>query len=68
MVLDVKSVDRLLGTLDQYYPVPRAVGGRRIVVDLLMRRRRQTGGPRSACHTQCRSEKGPASRISLTAT
>jgi hypothetical protein len=42
--------------------------GRRIVDDVLMRRRRQTGGPRSACLTQCRSEKGPASRISLTAT
>jgi hypothetical protein len=48
--------------LDQYYPVPRAVGGRRIVVDVLMRGRRQTGGPNSACHTQCRFEKGPGAR------
>ena len=40
-----------------------AVAGRRIVVDVLMRRRRQTGGPRSVCRTQCRSEKGPALHI-----
>ena len=41
---------------------------RRIVIDVLMRRRRQTGRPRSARLIQCRSEKGPAPRISLTAT
>jgi len=34
--------------------------GRRIVIDVLMRRRRQTGRPRSARLIQCRSEKGPA--------